>query len=79
MPVSADDAQCWESAKSTPILFEADLGSPDYEGYIGKWNVPLLQWLKALSVAACERVEIEYEHERSDYLYEAAWWSSNPS
>jgi hypothetical protein len=78
-PVSADEAKCWEKGKSIPILLEADLGSPDCEGYIGKWNIQLLQWLKAISIAADEMVAIEYEHERGDYLYEVAWWSSDPA
>ena len=60
-------------------MFETDLGSPDYEGYIGKWNIRFLQWLKTISLATGEEVEIEYEHERGDYLYEVVWWSSTPA
>lgn len=44
-----------------------------------EWNIPFLPWLKALSIAADEKVAIDYAHERGDYLYGVAWWSSDPA
>ena len=76
---SPADARCWASAKSRPVLFEADLGSSEYTEYVGKWNMPFLQWLKTVSEAVGEEVTIEYEHERGDYPYEFAWWKSSPT
>jgi hypothetical protein len=76
---SPADVACWAGSKSRSVLFETDLGSADFTGQIGRWNLEFLQWLKGISEEACEMVEIEYEHERGDYLYEVAWWASDPS
>ena len=78
-PISEANSTIWSSAKGTLILFESDLGSEEFTGYIGTWNLEFLQWLKAISVATGEEVSIYYDHERGDTPYEGAWWCSNPA
>lgn len=73
------DFEMWAAATAQPVLFESDLGSTYVAGTIGIWNLPFLQWLKAVSLAAGEDLKIEYEHERGDMPYESAWWASYPA
>lgn len=76
---TTEDEDCWRTSMSIDVMYETDLGADDFIGYVGKWNLRFLGWLKSVSINTCERMEIEYEHERGDYLYEIAWWSSDPS
>jgi hypothetical protein len=78
-PISKEDFALWSSANAMPILFEGDLGSAEFTGYIGTWNLEFLRWLKAVSVATGEEVSIYYDHERGDTPYEGAWWCSSPA
>jgi hypothetical protein len=73
------DATIWSSAKEAEVLFEGDLGSEEFTGYVGSWNVEFLKWLKSVSVATGEEIAICYEHERGDTPYESAWWCSRPA
>lgn len=73
------DLAVWESAAWVPVLSEKDLGPLEHTGYVGEWNTKFLSWLKLASEATGESVEIDYFHERGDYPYEYAWWSSSPS
>lgn len=72
------DADLWSKVGSPEVLFEKDLGPLEYTNYVGNWNLQFLGWLKGVSLAARERVEINYLHERGDYPYEYAWWSFDP-
>jgi hypothetical protein len=73
------DVLLWQREVARPVLFEADLGDSEKVGYLGTWNLDFLRWLRGISIAASEGVEIFYEHERGDTLYESAWWESAPS
>jgi hypothetical protein len=72
------DIALWKGAASSGLLTEVDLTSPKYEGFIGRWNLPLLHWLKDISVATQDSLTVYYAHERGDTPYEYARWSSSP-
>ncbi len=74
-----EDTSLWNMAsKSTPLLTEIDFTNPEIEGFVGKWNIPFLCWLKSISFSAREVLSISYEHERGDTPYEYVWWESDP-
>jgi hypothetical protein len=73
------DVAVWIEAASVEVLSEADLGSPEYLGYLGTWNTGLLRWVRCISLKTGESVGLHYEHERGDTLYEMAWWTSCPN
>ncbi|CAN7582146.1 MULTISPECIES: hypothetical protein [unclassified Variovorax] len=73
------DVLLWQSEAARPVLFEPDLRDSEKVGYLGTWNLDFLRWLRGISMEASEVVEIYYEHERGDTLYESAWWESAPS
>jgi len=68
----------WGTAASTGLLTEVDLTNPRHEGFIGRWNLPFLRWLKGISIATQEALTVYYDHERGDTPYEYAWWVSSP-
>lgn len=72
------DLALWKGAESCSVLHELDLGDVEKIGHIGNWNLPFLRWLHRLAIETLEPVSIYYEHERGDYLYEAAFWSADP-
>ena len=78
-PPPVADSAVWDAVATVPVLSETDLGSLEYTGYVGTWNANFLGWLKAMSQAVGEKVEIDYLHERGDYPMEYAWWSSDPT
>lgn len=73
------DILLWQGESARPVLFEPDLGDSEKVGYLGTWNLDFLRWLRGISMEASEVVEIFYDHERGDTLYESAWWESAPS
>ena len=73
------DVELWKAAASTNLLTEMDIASPKREGFIGRWNMPFLRWLKSMSVATQEEVAVYYDHERGDTPYEYVLWVSSPA
>ncbi|WPH17065.1 hypothetical protein [Variovorax paradoxus] len=73
------DLLLWQRDAARPVLFEPDLRDFEKVGYLGTWNLDFLRWLRGISIEASEVVEIYYEYERGDTLYESAWWESAPS
>ena len=76
---SEHDVELWKTAASTNLLTEIDITNPRHEGLIGRWNLPLLRWLKGISIATQETFIIDYDHERGDTPYEYVWWASSPA
>lgn len=75
MPI---DSSPWTPTPPFEVLFEDSLGSADFTGYLGEWNLAFLKWLKSVSITAQEEIGISYEFERGDCLYQVAWWHSSP-
>ncbi|RZJ09283.1 MAG: hypothetical protein EOP39_11870 [Rubrivivax sp.] len=73
------DVAVWKAAVATNLLAEADITSPKHEGFIGRWNMPFVRWLKSISIAAQEELAIYYDHERGDTPYEYVSWASSPA
>lgn len=72
------DELLWRTENARPVLHEADLRDGEKEGYLGKWNLDFLTWLRQIAVAVSEPVAVAYEHERGDTPYESAWWTCDP-
>jgi hypothetical protein len=72
------DRKLWSSADGVKLLIEAELQDPQMIGYLGKWNLPFLRWLKSISLTTQEELSVLYDHERGDNPYEDAWWTSTP-
>lgn len=75
---TSDDVALWRSAENVSVLSAQDLCLPEIESYVGKWNVPFIQWLKAISAEANEELSVKYDHERGDTPYEYVWWRHDP-
>jgi hypothetical protein len=75
----ASDCSLWEGKADQPVLCEADFGDVENVGYVGEWNLSFIRWLRGISLETGEAIDVAYEHERGDYLYEQAWWASDPS
>lgn len=75
----ASDCSLWELEADQPVLWEADFGDAEKVGYVGEWNLSFIRWLRGISLETGEAIDVAYEHERGDYLYEQAWWASDPS
>lgn len=75
----ASDFSLWELEADQPVLWEADFGDAEKVGYVGEWNLSFIRWLRGVSLETGEAIDVAYEHERGDYLYEQAWWASDPS
>jgi len=77
---SEKDLVLWNGVNaSSQLLAEQDFLSPEIVGYIGRWNLPFLRWLKFISTATGEGCSIYYDHERGDTPYEYVWWLSAPN
>jgi len=75
----AADCSLWQAEADQDVLCETDLGDADKIGHVGEWNLPFLRWLRGVSLETGEAIDVAYEHERGDYLYEQSWWTSDPS
>jgi hypothetical protein len=74
-----EDQIVWATAASRQVLGENDFGDPEFRGYVGTWNAPLLRWLTQVATDAAEEIEVSYSHERGDTPYEGAWWAATPT
>jgi hypothetical protein len=78
-PQKPEDEIVWAMAADRQVLGENDLGDLEVRGYVGTWNVPLLRWLAQVATDVAEEIEVDYDHERGDTPYEAAWWAATPT
>lgn len=75
---TSEDAALWRSALHVAALSAEDFRLPEIGSYVGKWNGPFIQWLKAVSIEANEELSVNYDHERGDTPYEYVWWRHSP-
>lgn len=73
------DCSLWQADADRDVLREANFGDSEKTGHVGKWNLPFLRWLRGISLETGEAIDVAYEHERGDYLYERSWWTSDPA